>query len=95
MMEDFTKTFNQKLWMKNFEQELIWKTLNKNEYQLHLFCRVHENSGNYSAFVDPIIDQELAELLEDSPKHELSECELSTVREEEEEAPDTQAGWVG
>ena len=58
----------------------------------HLFCRVHENSGNYSAFDDSIIDQVLAELSEESPKHEPSEYELTTVREEEEGIPDTQAG---
>ena len=61
--------------------------------------RVHENSGNYSAFDDPMIDDELRELLEGSPRHQLSEIsegspkhELKTVVEEEEEAPNTQTG---
>ena len=53
--------------------------------------RVHENSGNYSAFDDPILERVLAEMAEESPKHEPSEYELPTVTEEAE-VPDTQAG---
>ena len=64
---------------------------------LYFTDRVHEDSGNYSAFDDPLIDDELKQLLEGSPKQTASEIsevsprhELKPVMEEDEGVADTQ-----
>ena len=63
---------------------------------------MHENSANYSAFDEPLIDPELAELLAQNQEldtvDELSEQQEESPQHEakkavgKEGAPDTQAG---
>ena len=75
----------------------------KSDIRGHFVFRVHENSANYSAFDDPLIDPELAELLAQNQQELDTVDELSEQQEEspqheakkavgKEGAPDTQAG---